>query len=534
VVAVAPFANRTGDPAFDALGTRLAVSLQGALDRTGIGEVVPPHVVERALLDAGARSDAVTVLASTLGAGIVVKGDIFVRADSLLVRAYCIDSWTDEDLYPLEPAVGPRDEDGLVVARIRSRVSAVLAQHFDRRFAFELDVVPPPVNPQAYREFQRGYELYALGGSHQDAMAQFRKAWELDPDYLAPPLRLLAFYSVPSRDHQLYDSIRTALERSRSRMTPYQKRYFDGIRLAVEGQTELAYRQFLAMADIGRLRAASSLAEMALLTNRPHKSVEAAGWLDKGGGEFLEPYVAFWQGYWSTYTYALHLAGSYEKELEIALEWHRRFPAADYYPVQAETKARVGLGQLELLRPVVDRWRREKRLQAIWDLSDELRVHGHQDAARILLEEEVLRFETDSGYAGRLNNQAMVLHRLGRDREAHRLWEAEINLDRPDPWPWGVARIGFSAALIGDTAQARAMERLLLAIPGPREGDYTPFLQAKIAAALGEKGRAVAILTEWARRGSNLAWVNNVHRDFTLQSLLADSPAFQELMRPKG
>jgi hypothetical protein len=127
----------------------------------------------------------------------------------------------------------------------------------------------------------------------------------------------------------------------------------------------------------------------------------------------------------------------------------------------------------------------------------------------------------------------MVLHRLGRDQEAHRLWETGINLDRPDPWPWGVARIGFSAALTGDTAQAREMERLLMSLPEPQEA-YTLFLQAKIAAALGEKDRAVRILTEWARKGTVLFWLNNLHRDFTFQSLLGDYPPFQELLRPKG
>jgi len=228
------------------------------------------------------------------------------------------------------------------------------------------------------------------------------------------------------------------------------------------------------------------------------------------------------------------MAGQYQKELEIAREWGKRFPGSTYYPVQAEMKARIGLGQLDYLDAAVKEWRADERLQAIWDLTDELRVHGYEEAARTLLEEEVRRFRTDSAYIGRFNNQAMVLHRLGRDEEAHALWEEGINLDRPDPWPWGVARIGFSAAVSGDSAQAREMERLLLAVPGPREGDYTPFLQAKIAAALGEKDRAVRILEDWARGGTVLAWLNNLHRDFTFHTLLGNYPPFQELMRPKG
>lgn len=534
VVAAAPFSNRTTDPEMEDLGRLVAANIQFGLNWAGIGKVTSQPAVEHALAEAGAGSDPLSVLSREVGAGIVVTGDIFLQDDSLLIRAYCTDARTGKDLHPISPIKASREEEAEVVREVQGRVAAVLAQHLDAGFALDPDLAPPPVKLEAYQEYRRGFEVYRLGGTHEDALVHFQRAWELDPDYLAPPLRILALYSNRPQLRREYDSILTALKSSRSRMTPYQRRYFDGIRLAGQGNLELAYREFVAMAEIGRLQAAASLAEMALLTNRPGASVEAAGWLDKGSGEFLEPYVAFWPGYWSFYTYSLHLAGQFEKELEIAREWKDRFPSATYYPVQAETKALVGLGRLEPLDAVVEGWRREKRLQAVWDLSDELRVHGHAEAARILLEEEVRRFETDSAYVGRSNNQAMVLHRLGRDEEAHLLWESGIRLDRPDPWPWGVARIGFSAALSGDSAQARAMEALLLTIPGPREGDYTPFLQAKIAAALGEKDRAVAILSEWARRGSNLAWLNNLHRDFTLRSLLGDYPPFQELMRPKG
>jgi len=534
VVAAAPFSNRTGDPELEDLGRLVAANIQLGLDRAGIGKVTSQPAVEYALAEAGPGSDPLSVLPRDVGAGIVVTGDIFLQDDSLLIHPYCTDARTGRDLHPIVPIKAPKTDGTRVVREVQDRVAAVLAQHLDPAFALAPDLAPPPVNLEAYQEYRRGFEVYRLGGTHEDALVHFQKAWALDPAYLAPPLRILALYSNRPLLRQEYGSILAELESSRHRMTPYQRRYFDGIRLAGQGEMELAYREFVAMAEIGRLQAASSVAEMALLTNRPRASVEAAGWLDKGNGEFLEPYVAFWPGYWSFYTYSLHMAGQFEKEMEIAREWRDRFPNATYYPIQAETKALVGLGQLDALDAVVERWRREKRLQAVWDLSDELRVHGHVEAARTLLEDEVRRFETDSAYIGRSNNQAMVLHRLDRDEEAHRLWESGIRLDRPDPWPWGVARIGFSAALTGDPAQAREMEALLLSIPGPREGDYTPFLQAKIAAALGEKDRAVAILSEWARRGSNMAWLNNLHRDFTFQSLLGDYPPFRELMRPKG
>jgi hypothetical protein len=98
-----------------------------------------------------------------------------------------------------------------------------------------------------------------------------------------------------------------------------------------------------------------------------------------------------------------------------------------------------------------------------------------------------------------------------------------------------VARIGFSAAMTGDTAQAREMERLLLTLQpdSPVDQVCLPFLQAQITAALGEKDRAVRVLDAWGRSGMMLVWLNNRHGNFTLQSLLGDYPPIQELLRSK-
>lgn len=533
-VAVVPFENRTGDPGFDDLGSRVALNIQGVLGRSGIGEVLSQAVVDLALREAGPEETPDLLLPDRTGAGILVSGDIFLRGDSLLIQAHCLDVSGLEEIYALSPVLGPRGQGPLLAQQVADRVAAALAQHLDSALRMDPHLMPPPMNLEAYQEFRRGYEVYKLGGTHQEALDHFQRAWELDPSYLAAPLRVMALASTRFQFRQQYDSILSFLESSRRRMTRYQRHYYDGIRLSAEGQQELAYREFLAMAEISPLHAASGLTEMALMTNHIETAIQAAGWLEKGNGEFYESFVDFWPGYWSMYSHALHHGGRYEKQLETSLEWRERFPASAYPPVQWEAYAKVGLGRLEDLDAIVADWRsaRPPRLQAIWDLADELQVHGHGTKARAILEDEVRRFQTDSAYLGRFNNQAMVLHRLGRDEEAHRLWEAGTNLDRPDPWPWGVARIGFSAALTGDTAQAREMERLLMSLPEPQD-PYTPFLQAKIAAALGEKDRAVRILTEWARRGTVLFWLNNLHRDFTFQSLLGDYPPFHGLMRPK-
>jgi tetratricopeptide (TPR) repeat protein len=210
------------------------------------------------------------------------------------------------------------------------------------------------------------------------------------------------------------------------------------------------------------------------------------------------------------------------------------------------------MGHLEEIEEIVERWRAAgpDRLESIWNTADELSVHGFGEAGRSLLEGEVARFDVDSAYLGQGNNRAMVLYRLGRVEEAHALWEENMDQARTDPWAtvvvetaelslpdpgvWSIAEVGYSAALIGDSSQAREMEQRLVAMPEPQHFD-TPFLRAKIAAALGEKERDVELLEEWLESPYLLVPpFILLHRDFTLPSLLRGYPPFEELVKPRG
>jgi hypothetical protein len=317
-------------------------------------------------------------------------------------------------------------------------------------------------------------------------------------------------------------------------MTPYQAHFFDWIRFGFAGEQELAFREALAMSEIAPEEAAIPLNLQSLITNRLERAVEACERLETGNGEFLEGFVSHWQGYWNRCTQALHLSGQHEEGLEFALEWRARFPNSSGAS-QAEAWSRAALGQLEEIRRTVEEWRTYglSAVEPLWTLTDELRAHGHEEVALEILEGEVARFETDSAYirpSG--NNKAMVLHRLGRNQEAYALWGEEGYLTQENPPFWGVARLGYSAALAGDTSQARVAEEDLSSRPEPKN-PYTLLERAKIAAALGDKDRAVQMLEQWAERAIVLNWVLILHRDFTIQSLLGDYPPFLELMRPK-
>ena len=88
------------------------------------------------------------------------------------------------------------------------------------------------------------------------------------------------------------------------------------------------------------------------------------------------------------------------------------------------------------------------------------------------------------------------------------------------------------AARQGDREEASRISRLLdEGVPSlnlfPSESAYE---RAQIAAALGERERAMRLLRE---SGDLLTFPNLLHTDPNLEPLW-DYPAFQELLRPKG
>ncbi len=98
-----------------------------------------------------------------------------------------------------------------------------------------------------------------------------------------------------------------------------------------------------------------------------------------------------------------------------------------------------------------------------------------------------------------------------------------------DPWPirWAASL----AARLGDAAQAREMAaKLRDRKPDCHEADTT-YQRACIAAQLGEKREAMALLREAVAQGFG-GW-DWMHVDMGLEPLRGD-PEFKKFVRPKG
>jgi len=536
LVAVAPFQNDTGDPSLDVLGSLAAENVQQLLEQAGVARAVSRTALEPFLLSAEPTTDTVSLLSERFRAGIVVTGRLVLLGDSIQIRASCFDAVAGDDFFPIQPVTAPRSSPESALQQIPDRVAAVIAQFLDPGNPYETMESPPRVLA-AYREYRRAYEVEAQGGTEDEVIGHLLRASAMDSLYFTPLFDVLDRLRVTGRSEER-DSLLEVLESRRHGMTPLEILYFDWLRLDPRQDSELALLKVREIAETHPTAMAYNHGLDALNMNYLEEAASALERWETPGGGFLEEYVAFAPLYFNVYARVLHSLGRHEKELDVALEGQRRFPSRGLLR-DREMEARAAMGDMEGLEPLLqeDRSGGAYALYRIWTAADELRAHGYPEEARAVLEEELGRFDIHPIYANvdslrpaqKPHYRANVLHRLGREEEAHALWEEVLPFV-----PAGhevVGLVGVTAAHIGDTAQARAMDERLASSYDPGSPSRAVEYRAWIAVALREYDRAVQLLRQLPPlNGYRMLYL---HRDLELEPL-REYPAFQDLMRPKG
>jgi tetratricopeptide (TPR) repeat protein len=339
--------------------------------------------------------------------------------------------------------------------------------------------------------------------------------------------------------------------RSRGRLSPADRYTLDALWAEARGDYMRALRAAREMARAAPTSVAALLLVgwQATRVNRPAEAVAALRRLDPE-----RPAIRSYPGYWDVLTQAHHLRGDYRAELAAAQHGGRQHP--DHWSsLYNQARAVAALGHVrdvarrldEIAGHPVDAGRTP--VQGIIALSGELRVHGHPAAADAALA-RVLRWYDGRPAAEHESptfraRHAEALYAAGRWEEARRRFErlageragegtpggrggprAAASLDALD----GRGYLGVLAARRGDAAAARGADSALAAMRTPFLLGRHTYWRARIAALLGERERAVALLREALQQGRTYVVVHT-EADF---AALRDIPAFQELVRPKG
>ena len=523
-VVVAPFDNRTGDPSLDSFGALIAEAVTRAAALGGGTAVVPGAAFPTKDRD-HASAAALRALAKESSAGLVVSGATYLAGDDLRIQAQLFDPANGKVIVTLEPVIGSRRAPSSLLEPLRQRVlGAVACMGDDAMLDVRLIHVP---TLDAYKEFQHGWEL--LGADEPQARAHFTRASELDPDFMFARAFLGHLGKCEDQKKVVAD-----LERRLERFTELERLW---VRMA-RAYSENTFAQALqAIRDMEELIARRTGGRVSYTLHRRRGVNELDLNLPRRAAATFAAIPASWRPVHSgnnmqvrsLQALAHHFQGDYEAELRVAEEERRDFPDEQWCYMH-KAMALAALGRLDELNRVVDeatsiKFRRGSVQSLMGMAAAELRSHGQREASIRMAERAIAWNRT----VGCETCQVQFLASAERWAEAKRVAD-DLLAKRPNGI-WSLGLVGSLAARLGDAAEARQIaEKLRDRKPDCDDAEAT-YYRAKIAAQLGDKREAIALLKDAFGRG--YAFTNIIDNEWELEPLWGD-PEFKEFVRPKG
>jgi tetratricopeptide (TPR) repeat protein len=401
----------------------------------------------------------------------------------------------------------------------------------DARLAAWADAASQPPSFEAYRLMADGMDLFYRQPSpdYRGAATRFQAAALSDTAFTAP-LIWAAFALYQAAQMTAADSLARSLASRRDRIMPWDRAMLDWL-IAVFGPDRIA--TYDAMHRVVAIVPASEwrfqLAAEALSVNRPREALDILIDIDPTQG-----WLQTFPRYWAARATARHQLGDFEGELHDVALMRQQFPGSGN---DIELRALAALGQtdslaarLAALEPGMPLPRRASTRHMI---ADELRAHGHADAASAMLARALELYDAAAreaaGQQGMRIPHARALFSAGRDEEARPLLEAAV-AERPYAFH-ATALLGSIAARAGRVADAERIASELERDRNPFNYGEDTLRRACIPAHLGDRQGALRVVREAFSHG--LLYSPFIH---TLECLfeLHGDPQFEALMRPRG
>jgi tetratricopeptide (TPR) repeat protein len=466
----------------------------------------------------------------------LVSGSYYLDGEELELQARLTDYETGELLYAFKPISAMPSHAAGALDNLREPIVAAVAFHWTPEF--DVSLMNPPSSYDVLLAFERGWRT--LGSDYEASIAAFKKALELDPEFLYPRILIILSYLNLGDREQMSRELSAAKDRWHD-FTPFEQKGLDWAtaRLKRMHQEALSHqREMVRIAPhLGRVH--FNLAAGAFRLNRPKETVEVLGAILPIWKERTRP-TAWWA--LRLVMQSHHSLGEYEQALEWANVGLEIFPdVGDFFRHKGGTLA--AMGRLDDLNKVIDECTRVQLRDSAMNAGTvmvyvalELRAHGHgreSDALALRAAEWYEHQMTGMDITDRdtrsLRGHSRALRVADRWREAR----APLMELRDRGWdPIYVAgALGVIAARTGDHDEAWQIFNEF-PNPGPPFDPASRFYwRACIASFLGEKVVAVELLKEGYANG--LPHTLEFHVDVDLEPLW-DYPPFQELIAPKG
>jgi class 3 adenylate cyclase/tetratricopeptide (TPR) repeat protein/TolB-like protein len=531
-IVVAIFENRTGDPGLDDLGKMVCDWITQGLSRNEEIEVVPSTTVIQIsgmLTDpiSGKRQNSyLKQLAEETLAQIIVSGSYYIQNKSLQFQAE-VKSATDGKLIYSMPLVSESmDQSMELIEKVSNEIVGGLAYHFQLQ---EIQFVSKPPSREAYSEFMTGLEYF--GEDNEKAIYHLLKSVEFDSLFIQP-MYFLASSFAGLGEYIKADSILGIIDRSRTRLTPFE-RYMLDFNIAYIKGNYVECLHFLKLAENispGDRQVNYAIGLVALRLNKPGTTVETFAKIDY-------PYVKYsnyLMGAWrlSLLCNAFHLLGDYNNELAESRRGQQYFPDKIWFYI-SEARALAALGKTDEIEKVIAKFRSISSKSGtegdvIMATALELRAHGHHHEAENYTSMAVEWFRNHSTALNSIEDLATALYLAGNYKEAQPIFE-QLASEYPDH-PEYTGYLGVLAARRGDRDEAIKISEKLKQIDRPFLFGQQTYWRSRIAALLGEPEKAVNLLNESFAQGNRFG--TYIHTTIDFESM-HDFEPFMELMRPK-
>jgi tetratricopeptide (TPR) repeat protein len=528
LVAVAPFENRTGRGELDNLGLVAADWLSNTLARIDGIDVVPIGLG----VESRAGSSSPQEVADATGAGTVVTGAYYLEGETLRFQANLTDATHGSLLRSLDPSTGPVDQPMASIESLGSEVAGAVASLFSSwDQGFDESIGPPSF--EAYQEYVAGMSFFAV--DEQKALEHFRRAAEIDPDFVAPQMMALSVL----RGRGAYAPAMAIVDRLSEQhrlMNPFEQFWLGYHKAKLDGDNQRALQQVRRCLELAPRSTFLRLgvARSAFVCARPHEALEVISaindlgqWSGSGPCDYLFDVKAN----------AQHVLGLYDGELESARQSIEVCGNRTYLQ-RRRARALIGTGEADLVDEVLNDGlqapdARQSSQGLFLDIARELDAHGHSALALSVAERGVAHardhLNLDEASEWQRLRTVQLLTMLGRFGEADRILLAlndEIPNDE-DVLGW----LGIVAAMRGDTEAAVRYSVILDDLDRPLSLGWESSYRAAIAAHLGRSNEALSLLRDAFSRG--YPWAVRLHTNLELKPLRGH-PEFEAILHPDG
>ena len=542
IVVVAPFDNQIRDTSLADVAAIAADWLTQVLQGTGEIQVVPTAEVAATRWAAGGR---VQDLAAGTGAGTVITGRASLQGDSIYLRADLVDGRTGALLNAVPTAVAGRREPLVAVKELARRAAGAASEILHPGVLGRVDPTRVPASYESYREYTEG-ERQSAAGDMERAWQHWEHAYALDSNYLMALLAAAGAH-LNAGDFSPADSLFRFLQARRDRLSRIGQLILDGSVAWMAGDYQGAAAASREQARLGPPGpATANWGWFSLLANRPVETIHALEEVED------RPLARSWTGIWWYLAGAYHVLGRHQDELGVAKRGRQNFPAS-LSVLDVELRARAALGQEDQVDRLLDESRVMEpdpnialdigRGAGPWqpyEAALEFRAHGYPEAYRRAIT-RALDALPATGSAD-TTTQAVRLERAvvyyaGERWEQARAEYAQLQSADPTNVEL-LGGLGTSEARLGHRVAAEAVASRLGTLRRPYPHGRTEYWRARIAAVLGDRDGAVALLREALAAGFACTYhevphSEACHRDMDFE-LLRGYPPFDELLQPKG